>query len=136
MSNLKAIPGRTRKLSVLVVDDEEAIREVATKILEMGGYKVITANDGTEALGEFVQHQQEIRLVITDILMPYMDGIALIRSLRQIEPSVTIIAASGQEADAEFLTTAGIKVEKFLPKPFTAETLLSAIYSVLHKTQT
>lgn len=118
---------------ILVVDDEEAIQGIARETLEMYGYTVITANDGTEAVALFVQQLNEIRLVVTDILMPYMDGISLIRSLRQIQPSVPILAASGQETDAQFLAAGGVTVQGFIPKPYSAEHLLASIHSVLHK---
>ncbi|GEM_PF-852783 len=117
---------------ILVVDDEEAIRDIARSALEASGYRIMTAENGTDALAVYLQHRSEIALVITDILMPFMDGISLIRSLREIDPAIKIIAASGQQADSQFLVAGGVKAEAFLSKPFTAESLLAIIYSLLH----
>ena len=117
---------------ILVVDDEEAILEIARQTLEYSGYRVLTAKDGTEAIALYLREQNDIKLVLTDIHMPYMDGISLIRSLRQIQPSLKIIAASGQGADIHFLGAAEIMVQGFIPKPFTAGDLLDTISLVLH----
>jgi PAS domain S-box-containing protein len=115
---------------VLVVDDEEAIRQITSSTLETFGYKVLTASDGTEAVALYAEHKNEIAVVLTDMLMPYMDGSATIRALHKMNPEVKIIAASGLTAhkggDASL---EGIKI--FLSKPYTAEKLLKALADVL-----
>jgi PAS domain S-box-containing protein len=80
---------------VLVVDDEEGIREVTRGTLQAFGYSVLTANDGTEAVVIFAQNKEQIKVVLTDMMMPFMDGTATIRALRKIDPQVKIIASSG-----------------------------------------
>jgi CheY-like chemotaxis protein len=112
---------------ILVVDDEDAIRQITRGTLETFGYRVLTASDGTEALALYAAHRDEIKLVLTDMLMPFMDGPATIRALRRLNPNVKIIAASGLTANKPELSG----VEGFLTKPYTAERLLKAIAEVL-----
>jgi CheY-like chemotaxis protein len=116
---------------VLVVDDEESIREITRGTLETFGYNVLTAADGTEALALYADKKNEIAVVLTDIVMPFMDGPATIRALQRMNPSVRIIAASGlgvgQRAGEGPLE--GVSI--FLNKPYTAEKLLNALAQVL-----
>jgi len=69
-----------------LVDDEESIRRVARQALERHGYRMIEASDGTQGLAQYTQHQSEVQLVITDLAMPFTDGLALIHTLRQLNP--------------------------------------------------
>ena len=116
---------------ILVVDDEENIRQITTATLEKYGYKTLNAADGTEAIAVYSQNEK-IDLVITDMSMPYMDGAATIRALRKINPDLKIISASGltnfKRAENQDLET-----NAFLLKPFTAEKLLTTIAEVLAK---
>jgi len=116
---------------ILVIDDEHAIREVAREILITFGYQALIANDGADAVAVFASHKDQIRLVITDMMMPYMDGPATIRALRRLDQSVRIIATSGLKADDKIAEAAQLGVKTFLPKPYTAETLLNTIAAVL-----
>jgi two-component system cell cycle sensor histidine kinase/response regulator CckA len=116
---------------ILVVDDEESIRVITQGTLETFGYKVVTASDGTEALALYADRKNEIAVVLTDMVMPFMDGPATIRALTRMNPKVRIIAASGfatghRAADASL---EGVSV--FLNKPYTAEKLLKALAQVL-----
>ncbi|HZI46241.1 MAG TPA: ATP-binding protein [Pyrinomonadaceae bacterium] len=116
---------------ILVVDDEESIREITRGTLETFGYKVLTANDGTEALALYADKKNEIAVVLTDMVMPFMDGPATIRALQRMNSNVKIIAASGlgtaQRAGEGLLE--GVSV--FLTKPYTAEKLLKTLAQVL-----
>ena len=118
---------------VLVVDDEESIREITRGTLETFGYEVLTAADGTEALALYADKKNEIAVVLTDMVMPFMDGPATIRALQRMNPKVRIIAASGlgvgQRAGEGPLE--GVSI--FLNKPYTAEKLLNALAQVLKR---
>ena len=116
---------------ILVVDDEQSIREVAKETLITFGYKVITANDGADALARFASHRDEVRLVITDMMMPYMDGPTMIRALKKIDSEVRVIATSGLKANSHHAEVSQLGVRNFLTKPYTAETLLRAIAATL-----
>jgi PAS domain S-box-containing protein len=116
---------------VLVVDDEEGIIQITQTILETDGYRVITAGDGTEALALFARQMDEIKVVLADVMMPFMDGVALARVLKRMSPLTPLIACSGQcDAVREAqLKDAGVKL--VLRKPYTRERLLAALRTVL-----
>jgi len=116
---------------ILVVDDEESIREITRGTLETFGYRVLTANDGTEALALYVDHKDEIAVVLTDMMMPFMDGPATIRALRKINPAIRIVAASGLAAGHKPGEASLEGVSMFLSKPYTAEKLLKALADIL-----
>jgi len=111
---------------ILIVDDEAAVRQIASAALEAFGYRVITAEDGTEAIAQFAQNT-DIRAILMDMMMPYMDGAATIRALQKMNPHIKVIAMSGLPGGAD----PGLAVTSFLPKPYTAEKLLSALAEVL-----
>ncbi|HSF22671.1 MAG TPA: ATP-binding protein, partial [Blastocatellia bacterium] len=119
---------------VLVVDDEAAIREITRTTLENFGYTALTASDGTEAVALYAQNRDSIGVVLTDMMMPYLDGTATIRALQKINPTVKVIASSGLADDGKATEAADLGVKTFLSKPYTAEDLLNAIAEVLAST--
>jgi len=116
---------------ILVVDDEESIREITRGTLETFGYTVITAGDGTEALALYADKRNDIAVVLTDMVMPFMDGSATIRALQRMNPKVRIIAASGLGVGQRVGEGALEGVSVFLNKPYTAEKLLKTLAQVL-----
>ena len=118
---------------LLIVDDEKAILQVAKALLEGHGYHVVTAQEATEALAIFAEQKNEIRLVLTDLAMPLMDGIALIRTLQKMKPDVCVIASTGrggQEQHAHELEN--LHVGACLTKPYNKNKLLSTLHDALH----
>ena len=125
-------PPRGHGETVLVVDDESSIRQIARQTLEAHGYRVLLAGDGAEALSSYEQHAPTVGVVLTDVMMPVMDGITLARALARRNPELPIIATSGLTA-----STGGVRpdiVRHFLPKPYTATMLLGAVTRALHET--
>jgi len=116
---------------ILVVDDEESIRNVARRTLERFRYRVLVASNGAEAVGIYAQHRGEIAVVLTDMSMPVMDGPAMIVALRSMNPKVRIIGSSGFSANGNVAKAGGAGVEHFVPKPYTADTLLKVLRTVL-----
>jgi two-component system, cell cycle sensor histidine kinase and response regulator CckA len=114
---------------ILVVDDEAAIREITKGTLETYGYRAITASDGTEAVALYAQHKDEIKAVLTDMMMPYMDGPATIRALQKLNPLVKIIASSGLTENSKAIEAAGAGVKIFLSKPYTARRIAHSFYN-------
>ncbi len=112
---------------ILIVDDEENIRKVAEATLIRFGYQVVTATDGTDALALYSQQNNKIDVVLTDLAMPYMDGNALIRTLRKLDPNIKVIAMSGLISEEQTAELKTLGVVDFLSKPYTAETLLNAL---------
>jgi CheY-like chemotaxis protein len=118
--------------SVLVVDDETSILEVTKDTLEAFGYRVYTAEDGAQAIGVYATHRERISVVLTDMMMPVMDGAALISALRRISSHVKIIAASGLKDNGNVARATGSGVRHFLAKPYSADALLTMLHRVLH----
>jgi PAS domain S-box-containing protein len=116
---------------VLVVDDEAAIREITRSTLETFGYNALTASDGTEAVALFAQNKDAIDVVLTDMMMPYLDGTGTIRALQKMDPNVKIIASSGLADDGKAAEAGAAGVKIFLSKPYTAEELLNAVAETL-----
>jgi len=131
VEDLTAAPLAGRGELILVVDDEIAIREIAKGTLEAYGYRALTAADGTEAIALYAQHKGEIEVVLTDMMMPYMDGLATIRALQKLNPQVKIIASSGLAENARAIEAANAGVKTFLSKPYTAGKLMEALAEVL-----
>lgn len=118
---------------ILVVDDEPSIREITRLTLEVHGYRVILASDGAEAVALYAARGAEIAAILTDLMMPGMDGFALIRILRGMDPGVRIIAASGYASGGVETKLAGLGVTHFLPKPCTRDSLLVTLGRILDK---
>lgn len=116
---------------ILIVDDEPALREITRLTLEISGYRVLLASDGTEAVSLYTTRGAEIALVLTDMNMPVMDGPATIGFLRRLDPEVRVIAVSGLAADERISRNAELGIRRFLTKPYTADTLLVALRQVI-----
>ncbi|UCH10134.1 MAG: response regulator [Fidelibacterota bacterium] len=117
---------------ILVVDDEESIRLLTKEILESFNYRVLTANNGAEALVLYSANQADIRVVMTDMLMPEMDGPATIRAIRELDPDIPIIATSGLATDEPILADGvEMNVQASIAKPYSAPTLLQTVSRVL-----
>ncbi|MDF3056102.1 MAG: domain S-box [Rariglobus sp.] len=120
---------RGRGETVLLIDDERSIRDIAQQTLEGFGYHVLVAGDGIEGIALYMRNAKAIKVVITDMMMPNCDGASTIRALLGINPEARIIAASGEGIDRE--TIKG--VSDFLGKPYSAETMLKLIREVLDR---
>ncbi|MEM4657973.1 MAG: PAS domain S-box protein, partial [Candidatus Methanosuratincola sp.] len=117
--------------TILVVDDEENIRDLTREILEAHGYRVLLAKDGVEGVGTYTEHGDEISVVIVDMVMPVLGGSSAIKAISSVNPEVKIIATSGMQHSMEIVDESGPVVKAFLFKPFTAPTLLKTLRSVL-----
>ena len=118
---------------ILVVDDDAIIREIASVTLEAGGYSVVNAADGTEALAIYTNRQNDIKLVFTDMDMPVMDGATLAKFLRKLNSSVSIVGSSGSSVRPTLKALESFGMNAFLPKPYTSEILLRMIYDTLNR---
>jgi two-component system, cell cycle sensor histidine kinase and response regulator CckA len=118
---------------VLLVDDETNIRRVTKMTLEKHNYHVLEANDGPEALAIFAQEMDSISVVLTDMRMPYIDGIALIRALKKMKPDMIFIGSTGQEDEPRLAELQGLGVMNFLSKPYDTRKLLTVLESAVSK---
>jgi PAS domain S-box-containing protein len=117
--------------TILLVDDEAPILAVTSETLQTFGYRVLTASNGAEALTLYAQHQTVIAVVLTDMKMPVLDGSAMIQALLPLNPAIRIIAASGFDMNEHMAKLAGTGVKHFLGKPYTPESLLKLLRTVL-----
>ncbi|MEO7932393.1 MAG: PAS domain S-box protein [Chthoniobacterales bacterium] len=119
--------------TVLLVDDEEAIRKIAQSTLERFGYRVLLASNGAQAVSLYARHQHEIAVVLTDMAMPIMDGATLIVAIKMINPSVRVMGSSGFTSTENMAKVAAAGVRHFIPKPYTAESMLKVLQAALQE---
>ena len=117
--------------TILVVDDETAILTVTRRTLESFGYQVLEAQNGADAVAIYAEKKREIAVVLTDMMMPIMDGPSLIRALRRINPSIKIVRASGFFSNVRANGAPDEDVEHVLTKPYSAEALLQTLRAIL-----
>ncbi len=115
--------------SILVVDDSDVVRDVIRRSLQQAGYHVSEAANGNEAVR--AASAAPFSLVITDILMPEKDGLETIMYLRRTTPNTRIIAMSGAGNELYLSDARGLGATAILPKPFSQQTLLDLVRSVL-----
>lgn len=118
--------------SILLVDDEAIVLKVMKRSLEKSGYHVLTAADGLEGLEAFRRHEDSVRLVLSDMAMPGMDGLQLISEIRKTGSRVPVLFSSGLDASANSESLADLGIRKVLPKPCSSQTILRAIREALH----
>lgn len=120
---------------ILVVEDEPDIRKVTRDILLKHGYHVITATDGADAIVQYAQNRDAIQAVVTDLDMPLMDGVTLIRMLNKINPSVAVLVSSGiaseRELEARMPELQALGVGPILIKPYSVQKMLRDIDDLL-----
>jgi PAS domain S-box-containing protein len=119
--------GRVGSGTVLVVDDEEAIRKTARNILEKAGYSVVSAENGAEAISIFRKEAERISAVLLDMTMPIMSGAETLRQLREIRRGIPVLLSSGFSEMEALERFAGKAVEGFVQKPYTAAHLVEKI---------
>ncbi len=119
--------------TILVVDDEEGVREIATAILAEFGFEVLLASDGEEALELFKERADEISLVLLDLSMPGMGGIETFRHLKQHWEDVKVILSSGYTEEDAVSAFTGKGLADFIHKPYRPEELISKVRKVLEK---
>jgi PAS domain S-box-containing protein len=122
-------PQRGHGELLLVVEDDPAVQEAVRSLLTSYNYAVLVANNGLEALDSFAHHQPH--LVVLDVMMPAMDGITLVQRLRQIQPSLKVIATSGLPTYQETAIAAGASA--FLLKRYDLSDLLTTLATLLHQ---
>lgn len=123
---------RGRGECVLVVDDEEAVCFTLQKSLEKWGYSVLTARDGIEAIALLAQHRPRVQVVLTDLLMPNMDGTALAKVVHRMDPNLPVLATSGNSRPEQMAEGSQAEFAGFLRKPYTGQTLAKAIHDALN----
>jgi PAS domain S-box-containing protein len=117
--------------TVLLVDDEEFVRELGERVLSRNGYRVLTAANGVEGLTRYTEHKDSIAMIILDLVMPTMGGKDCLQELRKINPQVKVLVASGYSADATVQEVLELGVKGFVSKPFRFKDLLRQVRKTL-----
>ena len=114
---------------ILVVDDEQSIRKASQLVLEEQGYRVMLAENGEDGLVRYLQHRHELMLVITDLMMPVMNGPKFIRSLRTLDPDMPVVAFSGATSTEVLVELDALGIVDVLSKPFSGKRLVELVHS-------
>jgi len=117
--------------TVLLVEDEEALRRLARRILERSGYRVLESRNGREALERATAHDGPIHLVLTDVIMPEMSGRGLVERLRAVRPAAAVVYMSGYTDDDVVRRGLFEPGSRFVQKPFVADELLRVVREML-----
>ena len=117
--------------TILVVEDEDLVRKLAGRILEMHGYTVISSSDPLEARRISEEHKGELDLLLSDVIMPKMDGCTLFEDILKHRPGIRVLYMSGYASQSNLLRGVMVSERNFLQKPFTVETLTKAVRRVL-----
>lgn len=115
--------------TLLVVDDDEMMRECLTAILAASGHEIVSARDGVEALLIYKERRDEISLIIMDVMMPRMDGLAATKVIKAADPSAKVILMSGHSEQ----DPGEVQADAFIPKPFMGKDLLELVQKVLQQ---
>src|SRR4051812_30630123 len=108
--------GSAHSNTILLVDDDPAVRGMAASMLEMHGYTVIEAENGQEGWESFRQHHEQVRLILSDVVMPQMSGTDLIQRIRNIDPSMPVMLMTGYSSGVDLPEAVPV-----LSKPFTLQ---------------
>lgn len=119
--------------TILVVDEEEAIRRMTGALLRQSGYEVLLAGSGGEACSLYRNQMSTIRMVLLDLNLRHLSGVKTAASLRQLNPEARIVVTSGAGAQARSIALEKIKAQEFLAKPFPSSKLLRLVRSILDK---
>ncbi|HLP30402.1 MAG TPA: response regulator, partial [Geothrix sp.] len=128
-----AAPALARKATVLLVDDEEMIREAAAAVLESLGLSVVTAADGLEAVEAVKRADLQVDVVLMDLTMPHMDGREAFQVIRRLQPDLPVILSSGYNEQESIREFTGRNLAAFLQKPYTLKSLERTVLEVLAK---
>ncbi|HOP41338.1 MAG TPA: ATP-binding protein, partial [Geobacteraceae bacterium] len=117
--------------TILMAEDDPAVRNLHSMMLEEAGYTVIAAVDGSDALNKFFSHEMNVDILVTDVIMPKLDGKRLIEKIREVRPGMKVLFMSGYTKD--LFVQRGIldKEFNFLSKPVSATELLKAVRDIL-----
>lgn len=124
-------PEKLPKATILLADDDAALRELLCEQLESSGYRVLTAHDGEAGLRVAAEHEGSIELLLSDVVMPNANGLELATRLRAERPGLRVVLMSGSVFEAGRKLDSAPPGTRFLPKPFSEETLLGLVRELL-----
>jgi DNA-binding NtrC family response regulator len=117
--------------TILVIDDEDSIRETASTMLETLGYRVVCCSNGRDGVEKYREAHHTIDLIMLDLIMPDLDGFGCYRQIRSIDPAVPVVLMSGYSGSEKVDETMKEGASAFIAKPFRAAALSNTIANVL-----
>ena len=118
--------------TILVIDDEKLMRDIAGSILSKCGYNIIFAENGQVGIDVFKKHQKEVKAVLLDMNMPVKSGLDTFQELREIDSNIKIIMSSGFEKDERMQKVIDLGVNDFIQKPYTIKNLSLCVYRIIY----
>jgi len=118
-------------MNILVIDDQESMRNIISQMLKDKGYKVTTASDGEEGLNLFNQNPQKFNLVLADVNMPKIDGFELLKKVKSTHPQTPVIFMTGVNENAAKIVGGEYNAEGIIKKPFKVEEALEVIGKII-----
>ncbi len=122
--------------TILIVEDEEMLRELVQSMLELKGFRILTASNGLEAIEVFTREKEKIALVLTDLGLPKLGGWEACQQMLQMKPQLQVVVATGYLEPTAKQTMAEGGVREFVPKPYLAEELSVTIRALLDERKT
>ena len=126
----QAAKGSGQRDLILFVDDEPEVRSIARITLEQQGYRMIEAEDGVQALKTYNERKEEISLVVTDVLMPNLDGLGLATRLHKINPDLPVLLLSGHVLEEDLWAPGNARL-RYLMKPYRLADLQAAVVDLI-----
>ncbi len=117
--------------TVLIVDDDSLVRDVASHILKDAGYRVLQAEDGEIGVRMYRAHADEIDLIVLDYVMPGIDGVETMRRIVEFDPTVRVLTSSGHCSKSDVAAFISMGARGFLPKPYTRDEFLGTVKRVI-----
>lgn len=130
-NDVDSVPSAVRKPVLLVVDDEESVRNIAVRMLQRIGYDAVAAADGRAGVEYFRQHASRIGGVLLDMTMPNMTGEAVCLAIRSIDPDARIVVMSGHAEEDMLDRMADLNLSGFLQKPFNLESMRATLARII-----
>jgi two-component system, cell cycle sensor histidine kinase and response regulator CckA len=139
LSHVSPVPGcfpiltQVKRSVILLVEDEEFVREMAAGILEIAGHRVFQASNGAEAMGLFERYREIIDLLVTDVVLPGNDGHSLAKEMRASSPELKVMFISGYAEKLISRRCHELSADVYLPKPFSAHLFLEKIERLVRR---
>lgn len=118
---------------ILLVEDEDFVRQVTCQVLQSAGFRVLQAREAIEATVAFRQHRSDVHLLITDVVMPGQNGQDLARELRSVSGGLSVLFVSGYPENAVTRNAEQEHAVFYLPKPYSAKALVQAVHDILEE---
>ncbi len=131
MTSVNCTDGHEQRVAILLVEDEETLRNAVAKILQKKGFEVLAASDGTAAVDQLRVHGERLTLLMLDVTLPGLPSHDVLKEARRIRPGIMVVLTSAFSQDVVEPSFEGLQVDSFIQKPFRLALLIELLESVL-----